>query len=124
MVSVSRQCVVCGMAVVCAAVGLPGVYGAAHAPPVQCVSLSTAVVSCTVSLLGVWCDAGEYLSMGFVRWGILCPLPPRRGGGGGCRGWWGGMTRWVALWLKGACCDVVPPVCMLASPPVFARWPC
>lgn len=35
---------------------------------------------------------GECVSVVFVWWGILCPLPPRRGGGWGHRGGWGGMA--------------------------------
>lgn len=36
---------------------------------------STAVMSCTVLLSGVWCVGGECVSVVFVWWGILCPPP-------------------------------------------------
>lgn len=81
-----------GMAVVCTAAVLPG----AVAWPVPCSSHCSAgeycchVVHC--SLPGVWCVGGGRVSVLFVWWGILCPLPPRRGGGWGHRGWWGGIV--------------------------------
>jgi len=79
------------MAVVCAVlVCTVSVCSPCSARPSAVLS-STAVMSCAVSLPGVWCGAGDYLSVGFVWWGILCLLPPCRGGGWGHCGWWGGM---------------------------------
>ena len=63
----------------------------------------------------VWCVGGECVSVLFVWWGILCPLPPRHGGGWGHRGWW------VAWLVKGGSVTNSPsnaasPVCVLSSP--------
>ena len=52
--------------------------------PLQCWRVLQ-FVSCTVPLPGAWCVGGEYVSVVFVWWGILCPLLPRRGGGWGHR---------------------------------------
>ena len=53
---------------------------------------STAVMSCTLPCQVLWCVGGECVSVVFVWWGILCPLPPRRGGGWCRRGWWGAVV--------------------------------
>lgn len=85
------------MAVVCAAVVLPG----AVVWLVPCSSHCSAgeycchVVHC--SSPGVWCVGGECVSVVFVWWGILCVFPPLvvvEGGAivdGGVPLWW-----WVA----------------------------
>ena len=69
-----------------------------------------------------WCVGGECVSVVFVWWGILCPLPPHVGGGWGHCGWW------VASWMvdgmvsEGRLCYWPPrrmsvsPVCVLTSP--------
>lgn len=42
------------------------------------------------------------VSVLFVWWGSLLPVPPpRRGGGWGHRGWWGGVTRWGGMVTEG-----------------------
>lgn len=56
------------------------------------VLVSTAVMSCTVPLPGVWCVGGGRVSVVFVWWGILCVLSPRRGGGWGRCGWWAAVV--------------------------------
>lgn len=76
---------------------------------------STAVMSCTVprQVCGVWCGCVSVL---FVWWGILCPLPPSswwRVGPSWMVGWRSGW--WVAWWVKGGCVAGLP-VCVLASP--------
>lgn len=82
MVSVSPRCVVCGMAVACAA-GLPSACSPGPCPAhPSAVLISTAVVSCYCSLPGVWC-VGVCLSVVFVWWGILCLPPPLVMVGGG-----------------------------------------
>ena len=72
------------------------------------------LVSRTVSLPGAWC-AVVRVSVVFVRWGILCPLPPLS--------WWWvgalrmvGAVRWCGMVLKGGGCDGAPPVRVLVSP--------
>lgn len=54
-------------------------------------STAARVVHCY--LLGVWCVGGECVSVLFVWWGILCPLPPHSGGGWGLSWMVGGMAR-------------------------------
>ena len=58
--------------------------------PLTPVQYSLVLRSCCVLLLAgcVRC-VGECVSVLFVWWGILRPLPPRRGGGWGHCGWWG-----------------------------------
>lgn len=72
-------------------------------------------------LPGVWCVGGECVSVLFVWWGILCPLPPRSGGGWGRRGWWGGIAdggwhgeeRAAVLLTPRLVCWRPPSVCMV-----------
>lgn len=77
-------------------------------------------------LPGAWCVGGECVSVVFVWWGILCPLPPSSWwwvGPSWMVGWHSGW--WVAWWMKGGCVAglpvlcVVSPVCVLASPLSF-----
>lgn len=58
--------------------------------PLQCWRV---LLSCRALFLAR-CVDGECVcvSVLFVWWGILCPLPPRRGGGWGHRGWWGAVV--------------------------------
>lgn len=76
---------------------------------------STAVMSCTIPLPGVWRVDGVCVSVLFVWWGILCALPPRRGGGWGHRGWWCGMVSEGRL-----CCR--PPRLVCGVPLLFVWW--
>lgn len=83
----------CGMAVVCTATAvLPSavVWLVPYSPHCSAGEYCCHVVHCYLS--GVWCVGGGCVSVVFVWWGILCPLPPRRGGGWGHRGWWGGIA--------------------------------
>lgn len=75
-----------GMAVVCTAAVLPSavVWLVPYSSHCSAGEYSCHVVHCP--LPGVWCVGGERVSVVFVWWGILCPLPPRRGG------WWGGIV--------------------------------
>ena len=83
------------------------------------------VVYCSlpgVWVVGMWCVL-------FVWWGILCPLPPRRGGGWGHRGWWGAVVDGgVAWWRKGGCVAglpvlcVVSPLCLCGGPVEWREW--
>lgn len=118
----------CGMAVVCVAAGLPqpqcvwpGLRSA------QCMSVSTAVMSCTVAYRVWCCGAGECFSVLFVWWGIHCVLPPHSGGGWGHRGWWGGIVDggWhgegrAAVLLTPRLMSAVPSVCWRP----LCRLPC
>lgn len=121
---------VCGMAVVCTAVVLPGAVGVARALliPLQCWRVLQ-FVSCTVPLPGVWCVGGGRVSVLFVWWGILCLPPPRRGGGWGRRGRWGGIAdggwhcegRAAVLLASPSSVDVPsvcwrPPLCLRGGP--------
>lgn len=85
---------------------------------------STAVMSCTVpcQVCGVWV-AGVCVSVLFVWWGILCPLPPRHG-------WWVGLS-----WMVGCRCGggwhgegraamLLTPCRTSASPSVCWHPPC
>lgn len=64
----------------------------------SCLTLPIAVLASTAvrvvhcALPGVWRVGGERVSVVFVWWGILCPLPPHVGGGWGRHGWWGGIA--------------------------------
>ena len=79
----------CGIAVVCCCCPAQ-CSGVARALliPLQCWRVLQCV-SCTVAYRVWCCGVGECLCVLFVWWGILCPLPPRRGGGWGHRGRWG-----------------------------------
>lgn len=121
------RCVVCGMAVVCAAV-LPGavMWLVPYSSHCSAGEYCCHVVHC--SLPGVWCVGSEYLPVVFVWWGILCLLPPRRGGGWGHCGWWGGMTdggwhddRRAAVSLASPSLCWCPPSCSLGGL-VEGRW--
>ena len=103
-----------GMAVVCTAAVPPGAvvrlvpYSSRCSAGEYCCH----VVHC--SLPGVWC-VGEYLSVVFVQWGVLCPCPPSLWwwvglslGGGWHSGWWGGMVR------KGGCVAGLPVLCVVS----------
>lgn len=83
---------------------------------------STAVMSCTVhcQVCGVRVVS---VSVVFVWWGILCPLPPRRGGGWGHRGRWGGIVDggWHG---EGRAAVLLTPRRMSASPSVCWCPPC
>ena len=83
---------VCGMAVVCAAAVLPGavVWLVPYSSHCSAGEYCCRLVHC--SLPGVWCVGGGRVSVLFVWWGILCPLPPHSGGGWGRRGWWDGIA--------------------------------
>lgn len=119
---------VCGMAVVCAAAVLPSAVAWARALliPLQCwrVLLSChATVRCQV----LRCGMGMCVSVVFVWWGILYPLPPHSGGGWGRCGWWGAVVDggWhgegrAAVLLTPRRMSV-SPVCVLVSP---SRLPC
>ena len=130
-------CVVCGMAVVCAAGGLLSPVCVACALPVP-VQYSSVLLSCCCWVCGVWWCVQCVV---FVWWGILCLLPPRRGGGWGCRGWWGGIAGdgvslsgraarlrkggrvvgWVGASLTIPSVVIVPPV-LLWCLPLFVGW--
>ena len=118
---------VCGMAVVCAVVVVPGAV-------VWLVPYSS------------HCGAGEYCSScrallligsgAVVWWGILCLLPPHSGGGWGHRGWWGGIADggWhgegraaVLLTPRLVCgvprlCAGVPPCRLPCGPIEWREW--
>ena len=89
--------------------------------PLQCWRV---LLSCRApfhcQVCGVWCGAVRCAL--FVWWGILCPLPPRRGGGWGHRGWWGGIADGGWHREGRAAVLLVPrrmsasPVCVLVSP--------
>ena len=87
---------------------------------------STAVVSCIVRCQ-VWCAGGGCVSVVFVWWGILCPLPPRCGGGWGYRGQWGavvvvgGMVREGRLCCRSPRLRVGVPPCRLPCGPIEWR---
>lgn len=83
------------MAVVCAAAVLPSAVVRLVPYSSHC---SAGEYCCHVvyySLSCVWRVGGECVSVVFVWWGILCPLPPRRGGG------WGRRERWGAVMVVG-----------------------
>ena len=77
---------------------------------------STAVRVVHRSLPGVRRVGSECASVLFSWWGILCPLPPRRGGGWGHRGWWGVVVVVGGMVRKGGWCDTAPPVLCVVSP--------
>ena len=110
-----HPCVVCGMAVVCAAAVLLSavVWLVPYSSHCSAGEYCCHVVHC--SLPGVWCVGGECVSVVFVWRGILCPLPPRRGGGWGHRGWWCGMVDggWLCYW---------PPRLVCGVPLLFVWW--
>lgn len=86
--------------------------GAARAllTPLQCWRL---LLSCrALFLAGVWCVGGGCVSVLFVWWGILCPLPPSqwwRVGPSWMVGWYSGW--WVAWRKKGGCAAGLPVEC-------------
>ena len=93
-----------GMAVVCAAVVLPGPvsWPVPHLIPVQ---YSSVLLSCDV-LFSAECVVcgGVCVSVLFVWWGsLVCTLPGIGAGWGHC-GWWGGMTRWGGMVMEGRRC--------------------
>ena len=106
---------VCGMAVVCTAAVLPSavVWSVPYSSHCSAGEYCCHVVYC--SSPGVWCVGGVCVSVVFVWWGILCPLPPRRGGGWGHRGWWGGIVDGgVAVLPASPSCVWCPPsVCVV-----------
>lgn len=69
----------------CSGVARPPTHPAA-------VLASTAVVSRTVPLPGVWCVGGECVWVVSVWWVSSVRSPPRRGGGWGHHGWGGSMA--------------------------------
>ena len=83
---------VCGMAVVCDAAVLPSavVWLVPYSSHCSAGEYCCHVVHCC--LPGVWCVGGECVSVLFVWWGILCPLPPHVGGGWGHRRRAGGVV--------------------------------
>lgn len=89
--------------------------------PLQCWRV---LLSChalfTARCCGVWCAGVSVL---FVWWGILCPLPPRRGGGWGHRGWWGAVVVVGGMVREGRRCYWLPVKCR-CPPSVCWRPPC
>lgn len=84
---------------------------------------STAVMSCTVPCQVLRCVGGGCVSVVFVWWGILCPLPPRRGGGWGRCGWWGAVVVVGGTTREGRQCYRLPVECRCPSS-VCWRPPC
>lgn len=85
------RCAVCGMAVVRAAAVLPSavVRLVPHSSHCSAGEYCCHVVCCSIARC---CGGRVRASAVFVRWGILCVLPPRRGGGWGRCGWWGAVV--------------------------------
>ena len=93
----------------CAAAVLPQCSGVARALliPLQCwrVLLSCRALFFARYCAVVWCGV---VCVVFVWWGILCPLPPRRGGGWGHRGWWGAVVVVGGMVSEGRLCCWLP----------------
>lgn len=119
---------VCGMAVVCAAAVLPSamVWLVSYSSHCSASEYCCHVVHC--SWLGVWRVGGGCMSVVFVWWGILCPLPPRRGCGWGHCGWWGAVVVVGGMTGEGRLCCWPPrlacrvPRLLCGGPVEWREW--
>ena len=102
--------------------------------PAQCSSVARALLiplqcwrvllSCRALFRATCCGGWVVgVSVLFVWWGILCPLPPHSGGGWGHRGWWDGIADggWHG---EGRVAVLLTPRRMAASPSMHWRPPC